>query len=143
MLEVKLLSVNSRVFSGSMQSNAAESPTAASYGSRGPPGQRGSPRPFLAERRTARKEVKRNNAGRSTPEFRWFPVTLFLSSRWKAGGPASRCLKSRRAGCGGRTLLPAPLWCWEAGRGVAVRAAGSLGPAGSRDRRGLWGGRPR
>lgn len=64
-------------------------------------------------------------------------MTLFLSSRWKAGGPASRCLRSRRAGCGGRTLLPAPLWCREAGRGVAVRAAGSLGPADSRDRRGL------
>ena len=39
---------------------------------------------------------------------------------------------------GGRTLFPAPLWVWEAGRGVSRRATASVGRADSRDSRGLW-----
>lgn len=82
--------------------------------------------------------AKRKNMCRSTPAFRWFPGTLFPSSRWEFGGPTRGCLKSRPAGGGGRTLLPAPLWFWEAGRGVSRRATASVGRADSRDSRGLW-----
>lgn len=73
---------------------------------------------------------------RSTPAFRWFPGTLFLSSRWEFGGPARGCLRRRQAGGGGLTLLPAPLWFWEAGRGVSSRATAAVGWADSRDSRG-------
>lgn len=56
--------------------------------------------------------------GRSTPEFQWFPGTLFLSSRWEVGGPAKGCWRRRRADSPSCASLGL-----EAGLGVAVRAA--------------------
>lgn len=75
---------------------------------------------------------------RSTPECRWFSGRSFslfsLEGRRTGRGLSEQPAGGRAAGCGRaflRSSVPG------AGRGFAVRAAASLGPAGSRDRGGL------
>lgn len=103
------------------------------------PGRGGAQGSFAQEHGHRGGPAKRKNMCRSTPAFRWFPGTLFPSSRWEFGGPTRGCLKSRPAGglsflrlfgsgrrAAGSAAAPPPLW---AGR-THVTRAGS-GEAGS------------
>ncbi|XP_038958628.1 E3 ubiquitin-protein ligase RNF115 isoform X1 [Rattus norvegicus] len=78
---------------------------------------------------------KGQSTDRSSRPCRWFPETLFLSSRWKAGGPARGCLRCRRAGSlplvpGGGPRVARPLAGGPLGAGRTHVTLAGLGAAG-------------
>lgn len=115
--------------SGSMPRNAADFPTAASYSSRWPPGQRGSPRSFRAGARSPRrtgKEAKHVPLYPSVSVVSGDALSFFSLGDWRTGeglfeepaggprladspscpslvlggGPRGRCLRHRLCGPG-------------------------------------------